>query len=113
MFGPEDVLTESAGTEILGDIAAGNAGVDGAVALLHVVSLSATLLLSSPNPGGIAGPVSSNDCACANESDVKAELTAMGNTFALSETEMGMVVEVGSGELGLMPRDAGSRSTAW
>lgn len=107
------MLTLRAGTEILGDTAAGNAGVDGAVALLHVVSLSATLLLSSPNPGGTAGPVSSNACACANESDVKAEGTATGNTFALSETETGMVVDVGSGEVGLMPRDAGSRSTAW
>lgn len=109
------MLTLSAGTEILGDTAAGNAGVDGAVALLHVVSLSATLLLSSPSPGGTAGPVSSNACACAKESDVKAEGTVTGNTFAfaLSPTETGMVLDVGSGESGLMPRDAGSRSTAW
>lgn len=65
------MLTESGGTGIFGEArAAGSAGVDGAVVLLHVVSLSATLLLSSPtpepepNPGGIAGPVSSDVDPC-------------------------------------------------
>lgn len=68
------VLIESVGIEIFGRMAAEAAGVGGAVALLEVVSLSATLLDSSPpKPGGTAGPASSCcawACACASACDV-------------------------------------------